>query len=168
MGGRLTGLSDQTSLRHVAMVLSVVLVVMVPVLMLNLIIAALTSSYAKVERDADVEWKLSRASAVIVAREMAAVPTPLSLPQDFVRLLRKLSRKANTLDHGTMRGKPTAAVAATSQGVAQWEARRSLERLGSLATAGEVERLRRQGEGILERVNVLHLVLKPTSDSRSK
>jgi len=173
-----TGLNNHTALQHTGLVLCVVLIVILPILMLNLLIAALASSYAQVERDADVEWKLVRASAVIVARELPALPIPLSLPQDLVRLVRKWLPEQ--LELGVTRSRSNfgaaqfgsraaqAPSAAISQAVGHYEARRSLERLGSLATAGEVERLRRQGEGVLERVNVLHLAMKAEKESKMK
>merc|ERR1719171_2843477 len=44
---------------------------------------------------------------------------------------------------------------AIEQTVAQWETRKTLERLRALVTMDQVERVRAQGENVLERVNLL-------------
>jgi hypothetical protein len=144
-----------------------------PLLLVNLLIAMMASSYTRVEKDSDLEWKWFRASAVIVAREMSAMPVPFNLCEDALRLIRKLMKsqrelhtRAAPLHDGVGEVQPMAkslsdsersvAHSAVEQIVLQWETRKSLELLRSSATMDQMERMRTQVEAVTERVNMVY------------
>eukprot|EP00929_Paragymnodinium_shiwhaense_P024960 TRINITY_DN15212_c0_g2_i1.p1 TRINITY_DN15212_c0_g2~~TRINITY_DN15212_c0_g2_i1.p1 ORF type:complete len:1213 (-),score=242.25 TRINITY_DN15212_c0_g2_i1:277-3915(-) len=153
------GISDEISLDVVGFCTGAAAVVVCPILLLNLLIAMMASSYARVEKDSDLEWKRFRASAVLVARELPLLPLPFNIPEDLLIVLRKLLRakgKNSTEEGSRDEDAIRKELVAIEQTVAQWETRKTLEKLRALVTMDQVERVRMQGDAVLERVNLLY------------
>eukprot|EP00929_Paragymnodinium_shiwhaense_P024959 TRINITY_DN15212_c0_g1_i1.p1 TRINITY_DN15212_c0_g1~~TRINITY_DN15212_c0_g1_i1.p1 ORF type:complete len:1258 (-),score=262.90 TRINITY_DN15212_c0_g1_i1:207-3734(-) len=162
---KLFSTTDNVALDFVGFFTGAGAVVVCPILLLNLLIAMMASSYARVERDSDIEWKRFRASAVLVARELPLAPLPLNIPFDLVALVQKAAQKlyrvaASAEDAAAQEDGEDEALrkelVAIEQTVAQWETRKTLQKLQALVTMDQVERVRMQGDAVLERVNLLY------------
>ena len=59
------------------------------VLLVNLLIAMMSDSYAEIKENADIEWKFGRANAVLETVErIHPLPPPLSLPMLLIKFTR--------------------------------------------------------------------------------
>eukprot|EP00929_Paragymnodinium_shiwhaense_P036806 TRINITY_DN19695_c0_g1_i2.p1 TRINITY_DN19695_c0_g1~~TRINITY_DN19695_c0_g1_i2.p1 ORF type:complete len:822 (+),score=174.61 TRINITY_DN19695_c0_g1_i2:123-2468(+) len=159
----LASISDAEALDWVGFFTGAMAVVVCPILLLNLLIAMMASSYTRVERDSDIQWKRFRASAVLVARELPMAPLPFNIPADLLLLFQKLFTRwspsknisgedGNTTDEEGLRKE----LVAIEQMVAQWETKKALQKLQTLVTMDQVERVRMQGDAVMERVNLVY------------
>eukprot|EP00929_Paragymnodinium_shiwhaense_P036808 TRINITY_DN19695_c0_g1_i4.p1 TRINITY_DN19695_c0_g1~~TRINITY_DN19695_c0_g1_i4.p1 ORF type:complete len:721 (+),score=156.67 TRINITY_DN19695_c0_g1_i4:123-2165(+) len=153
----LASISDAEALDWVGFFTGAMAVVVCPILLLNLLIAMMASSYTRVERDSDIQWKRFRASAVLVARELPMAPLPFNIPADLLLLFQKLfTRWSPSKNISGEDGNTTDEEGLRKELVAQWETKKALQKLQTLVTMDQVERVRMQGDAVMERVNLVY------------
>jgi len=165
----LVGVDDSIAVDYMGAVVVALAVMCIPIMLLNLLIAIMASTYQSLAADVDAEYKRSFASCVLVARELPPLPMPFSLPWDLVRcLLRLLSGRdaAKTSDDeadATLKQQ-----LAMSQIVSSWEAMASIEKFKGMVTIEQVERMRTQGDGLQDRIHVMYSALLNLTERQDK
>jgi len=169
------GLHDSTAIDYMGFLVIGMAVFCIPIMLLNLLIAIMASTYAALSLDVDAEYKRSFASCVLVARELPLLPMPFSLPMDLVRFVLlaihrmrpcRGTQEAASSGHDEDGGvtKLTEQLAVT-QMVSAWEAQTSIQKFKGAVTIEQAERQRTQSDGLQERIQVLYSALLKQSDS---
>eukprot|EP00927_Polykrikos_kofoidii_P058812 TRINITY_DN5359_c0_g2_i1.p1 TRINITY_DN5359_c0_g2~~TRINITY_DN5359_c0_g2_i1.p1 ORF type:complete len:1237 (+),score=127.96 TRINITY_DN5359_c0_g2_i1:32-3742(+) len=185
---QLIGTSDAVACDVVGLFVMCFVWLLCPLLMINLLIAMMASSYATVAQDSDLEWKWYRAAAVLVAREMPSLPVPFNLIvlvwalicwlyNKLGRMLVSLSLglrppAENTESRGRRFSSETeqhdVAAGAVEQIVLQLETQRSLEHLRGNVTMDMMDRVRLQMENLAERIHAVSISVHLTSEKLEK
>mmetsp|Transcript_116026 Transcript_116026/g.369131 ORF Transcript_116026/g.369131 Transcript_116026/m.369131 type:complete len:257 (-) Transcript_116026:227-997(-) len=159
------GLNDSSAIDTMGAIIVGMAVLCIPIMLLNLLIAIMTSTYAVVSADVDAEYKRSFAFCVLVARELACLPTPLSLPLDVTRSVKQLfgtwncKTIAEDKDAGMDPDSKFQEQLAVGLMVSQWKAHCNIEKFKGSVTIEQVERMRTQGDGLQDRIQVLYRAL---------
>jgi len=165
------GVADSTAIDVMGAIITAVAVFTMPILLLNLLIAMMASSYQEVSTNVDSEYKRSFASCVLVARELPFLPMPFSLPIDLGRCIMKFGARAKDCAKMAKRGRKSEALEkldvetcarqqlVVSQILSLYEARAAIQRFKETVTVEQVERMRTQSDGLTDRVNVLYNTL---------
>eukprot|EP00928_Gymnodinium_smaydae_P003323 TRINITY_DN11191_c0_g2_i1.p1 TRINITY_DN11191_c0_g2~~TRINITY_DN11191_c0_g2_i1.p1 ORF type:complete len:604 (+),score=104.16 TRINITY_DN11191_c0_g2_i1:167-1813(+) len=172
---QLTGQDDATSLNTYHPLFMALCVFLGPILMFNMLIAMMASSYADVERRADLEWKTRRGIAVASAVHLPSLPMLLSLPLNVVSLVKKimrLRRSSETPQQKLFNRRSSSfrdemifnrAVDTAVALVETWEQKQIIGALKQLVTTDQVERVRMQGETTLEKMHAMQQLIVSTS-----
>mmetsp|Transcript_78118 Transcript_78118/g.252551 ORF Transcript_78118/g.252551 Transcript_78118/m.252551 type:complete len:261 (-) Transcript_78118:702-1484(-) len=170
------GLNDSSAIDTMGAIIVALTVFCIPIMLLNLLIAIMASTYAELSADVDAEYKRSFASCVLVARQLVSLPMPFSLPQDMARTAGKVatfvrSRKAQIEGPLERSSDPDAKLKeqlAIGQIVSNWEAQCSIEKFKGMVTIEQVERMRTQGDGLQDRIQVLYSALLNLTERQDK
>mmetsp|Transcript_78127 Transcript_78127/g.252613 ORF Transcript_78127/g.252613 Transcript_78127/m.252613 type:complete len:390 (-) Transcript_78127:138-1307(-) len=161
------GMNDSSAIDTMGAIIVALSVLCIPIMLLNLLIAIMASTYAALSLDVDAEYKRSFASCVLVARELPCLPMPLSLPQDIARcasrvyvvLLRSHSAKTEGSGASLDVDVKLKEQLAVGQIVSNWEAQCSIEKFKGMVTIEQVERMRTQSDSLQDRIHVLYSAL---------
>jgi len=170
------GLNDSSAIDTMGAIIVALTVFCIPIMLLNLLIAIMASTYSELSLDVDAEYKRSFASCVLVARQLVSLPMPFSLPQDMARTAGKVatlvrSRKAQIEGPLERSFDPDAKLKeqlAIGQIVSNWEAQCSIEKFKGMVTIEQVERMRTQGDGLQDRIQVLYSALLNLTERQDK
>eukprot|EP00928_Gymnodinium_smaydae_P002648 TRINITY_DN1094_c0_g1_i2.p1 TRINITY_DN1094_c0_g1~~TRINITY_DN1094_c0_g1_i2.p1 ORF type:complete len:1111 (+),score=185.26 TRINITY_DN1094_c0_g1_i2:57-3389(+) len=172
---QLSGIDDAASLNIYHPIFMALCVFLGPILMFNMLIAMMASSYADVERKADLEWKTRRGIAVAGAVHLPPLPMLFSLPLNLVSLVKKISSlrltRATPQDELFKRRSSSfrdeiifhRAVDTAVTLVETWEQKQIIGALKQLVTTDQVERVRMQGETTLEKMHAMQQLIVATS-----
>jgi len=176
----ISGMADSSALDVMGGIVTLIAVFTVPILLLNLLIAMMASSYQEVSTNVDSEYKRSFASCVLVARELPFLPMPFSLPVDLGRCILKWTAGCKEWHLAKSRGRRSETLEelepdtlakqqlVVSQILSLWEARSSIERFKEIVTVEQVERMRSQNDGLQDRVNVLYNTVLNMAEKQDK
>lgn len=166
----LFGYTDAHALDVVGGCLIGLTVFLVPILLLNMLVAMMASSYQEVSMNADSEYKRTFAACVLVAHELSPLPMPFSLPVDLLRLIRKLCvgedkdlkfncecGKAD--DDSDVQEKQSRERVAVTQLLQLWETYVTMEQAKAGVTIEQDQRMRNRMDGLQDRLNVVYNAL---------
>jgi hypothetical protein len=177
------GITDSDGVNTAGSVVIIFATLTLPILLLNLMIAVMSSSYAAVQEDVDTEMKVQFAACTMQARTLAQLPMPFSILVDIVRVFRKIVwGDPDGTSSGSMLGavmggnkRVTAISRITAEEIVnkqigtlslitQWEVRTQIAKLKSVANVEQIERMRIQSDHLQDRVQVLYNCLLDTKD----
>jgi len=148
------GMTELDGLVYFGFILHCFIVFTTSILLLNLLIAMMASSYARVEQEADLERKRIFCRTVFVARRMAVLPMPFSLPLDLVGAL-YFGSGGQDSEVLTRHSHPNHQHEVL-QVLSFWESKKSEERLKSVVTVELMERVLTKSDVMLERMHHLY------------
>jgi len=177
------GITDSDGVNTAGAVMIIFATLTLPILLLNLMIAVMSSAYAAVQEEVDTEMKVQFAACTMQARTLAQLPMPFSIFIDVVRVVRKtIWGDPDGTSAGSMLGavlggsKRVSAVnkispeeivnkqIGTLSLITQWEVRTQIAKLKSVANVEQIERMRIQSDHLQDRVQVLYNCLLDTKD----
>jgi hypothetical protein len=183
----LFGVNDTDGVNIQGSIMIMMATLTLPILLLNLMIAVMSSSYAQVQQDVETEMKVQFAACTMQARSLSLLPMPLSLPYDTMRVVRKAiwgspdGGAGSTSGIGMLMGSSgritqTSSAAEESPEdivnkqigvlslITAWEVRTTIGKLKSVANVEQIERMRIQSDHLQDRVQVLYNCLLDTKD----
>jgi len=167
-----TGMDDSSSINYAGCVLIALAALTIPILLVNLMIAVMSSSYAEVQDDVDVQSKVQFAGCVMQARSLSVLPMPFSMPYDLFRIVKKFIKnpegRTQSADQVGEMEETLDEIAWKELGVGQLltqsEVRTSLRKLKQVANVEQFERMRIQTDTLQDRVQVLYNCLLDTKE----